>query len=146
VGLPIELGEFTSAQVRDLAERHGLAWTEDELQQFIELIGGHPYLVRTALYYIAAGDFTLGEFLKTAPTEAGVYSSFLRGHLKVLQDCPELGAAMKKIVMANGPVNVLTEEAFKLDSMGLVVQVDNDVIPRCHLYRQYFRERLGGNG
>jgi hypothetical protein len=146
VGLPIELGEFTPAQVRELVARHGIAWTEDELQQFMGLIGGHPYLVRAALYYIAAGDLTLGEFLKMAPTEAGIYSGFLRGHLKVLQDCPELGAAMQKIVAADGPVNVRTEAAFKLDSMGLVVRVDNDVMPRCRLYRQYFGKHLGGEG
>jgi hypothetical protein len=146
VGLPVELGEFTTDQVRDLAERHGLVWNEDELQRLMGLIGGHPYLVRTALYYIAAGDFGLAEFLKTAPTEAGVYSNFLRGLLKVLQDCPELGAAMKKVVAADGPVSLRSEDAFKLDSMGLAILVENEVMPRCRLYRQYFGERLGGNG
>jgi hypothetical protein len=145
VGLPVELGEFTAAQVRELVARHGLSWTDAELEQFMGLIGGHPYMVRSALYYIASGDYTLATFLKTAPTEAGVYSDLLRGHLKVLENCPELGAAMKKVVMADAPANLRTEEAFKLDSMGLVVRVDNDVMPRCRLYRQYFRERLGGN-
>jgi hypothetical protein len=146
VGLPVELGEFTPDQVRELAVRHGLMWSEDDLQRLMGLIGGHPYLVRTALYYIAAGDFGLAEFLKAAPTEAGVYSNLLRGHLKVLQDCPELGVAMKKVVAADGPVSLRTEEAFKLDSMGLVILVENEVMPRCRLYRQYFGERLGGNG
>lgn len=146
VGLPVELGEFTAAQVQELVARHGLDWSEAELEQFRGLIGGHPYMVRSALYYIASGDYTLATFLKTAPTEAGVYSDLLRRHLKVLEDCPELGAAMQKVVAADNPVNLRTEEAFKLDSMGLVVRVDNDVIPRCRLYRQYFRERLGDNG
>jgi hypothetical protein len=83
------------------------------------------------------------EFLNAAPTEAGVYSDLLCGHLKVLEDFPKLGAAMKKVVDADIPVNLRTEEAFKLDSMGLIVRVKNDVKPRCNLYRQYFRERLG---
>lgn len=145
VGLPIELGEFTPDQVRDLVARHGLSWTEDELEQFRGLIGGHPYLVRSALYRIAAGDLSLAEFLRTAPTEAGIYSDYLRGHLKTLEDYPELGAAMKLVVTSEDPVRLRSEESFKLDSMGLVVRVDNNVKPRCDLYRQYFCDRLGGN-
>jgi hypothetical protein len=143
VGLPIELGEFTPRQVQELVTRHGLAWSDADLERFLGLIGGHPYMVRSALYYLAAGDFSFDEFLNAAPTEAGVYSDLLCGHLKVLEDFPKLGAAMKKVVDADIPVNLRTEEAFKLDSMGLIVRVKNDVKPRCNLYRQYFRERLG---
>ncbi len=100
-------------------------------------------MVRSALYSLAAGDFSFDEFLKMAPTEGGVYGNLLLGYLKVLEDCPELGAAMKKVVDVDIPVNLRSEEAFKLDSMGLVVRVENNVIPRCNLYRQYFRKRLG---
>jgi hypothetical protein len=146
VGLPIELGEFSPVQVKELAARHGLIWTEAELEQLMGLIGGHPYMVRTALYYIALGDFSLKEFLRKAPTEGGVYSGLLVGYLKVLENCADLGAAMKKVVEAEDPVSLRSEEAFKLDSMGLVVWVEDDVMPRCRLYRQYFRKRLGANG
>ncbi|OPF18946.1 hypothetical protein B1L04_05855 [Microcystis aeruginosa KW] len=145
VGLPIELGEFTPEQVQELVARHGLTWTEGELEQFMGLIGGHPYMVRSALYHIAAGDLSLAEFLRTAPTEAGIYSDYLRGHLKTLEDYPELGAAMKLVITSEAPVRLRSEESFKLDSMGLVVRVDNNVKPRCDLYRRYFCDRLGGN-
>ncbi len=145
VGLPIELGEFTPEQVQELVARHGLTWTEGELEQFMGLIGGHPYMVRSALYHIAAGYLSLAEFLRTAPTEAGIYSDYLRGHLKTLEDYPELGAAMKLVITSEAPVRLRSEESFKLDSMGLVVRVDNNVKPRCDLYRQYFCDRLGGN-
>ncbi len=145
VGLPIELGEFTPEQVQELVARHGLTWTEGELEQFMGLIGGHPYMVRSALYHIAAGYLSLAEFLRTAPTEAGIYSDYLRGHLKTLEDYPELGAAMKLVITSEAPVRLRSEESFKLDSMGLVVRVDNNVKPRCDLYRQYFCDRLEGN-
>ena len=145
VGLPIELGEFTPEQVQELVARHGLTWTEGELEQFMGLIGGHPYMVRSALYHIAAGYLSLAEFLRTAPTEAGIYSDYLRGHLKTLEDYPELGAAMKLVITSEAPVRLRSEESFKLDSMGLVVRVDNNVKPRCDLYRQDFCDRLGGN-
>ncbi|MFM7449530.1 MAG: AAA-like domain-containing protein [Leptolyngbyaceae cyanobacterium] len=146
VGLPILLGEFSVEQVRDLVQRHGLAWSEVELGQVMGLIGGHPYLVRLALYHIAAGDVSLSSFLQTAPTEAGIYSSHLLGHLKALEDYPELGDAMRTVVTSDQPVRLRSEQAFKLDSMGLVKRVENDVQPRCLLYRQYFSDRLGASG
>ncbi|NMF60897.1 hypothetical protein HC246_23440 [Pseudanabaena yagii GIHE-NHR1] len=145
VGFPVELREFTTDQVRELVKRHQLSWSEDELHQFMELIGGHPYLVRSALYRIASQDITLEEFLRTAPTEAGIYSSYLMGHLKTLEDYPELGEAMQKVVMADAPVRLRSEISFKLDSQGLVSRIDNDVTPRCLLYKLYFRDRLGGS-
>jgi len=143
VGLPIELGEFTAAQVQALVTLHGLDWAEPDLEQFWLLIGGQPYLVRLALYHIAVGDLTLTEFLQTASTEAGLYRDHLAGHLRALEHYPALGTAMRAVVMSEAPVNLRSEAAFKLDSMGLVVRVDNNVQPRCHLYRQYFRDRLG---
>jgi hypothetical protein len=146
VGLPIELGEFTAEQVRDLVARHGLIWTESDFEQFRQLVGGHPYLVRSALYHLASGDLSFSEFLQTAPTEAGIYKNYLLGHLKTLEDCPELGVAMRSLVLSEQPVRLRSEDAFKLDSMGLVVRVDNNVKPRCELYRLYFGDRLGDGG
>ncbi|MDB9428781.1 AAA-like domain-containing protein [Microcystis aeruginosa CS-555/01A07] len=52
---------------------------------------------------------------------------------------------MKLVITSEAPVRLRSEESFKLDSMGLVVRVDNNVKPRCDLYRQYFCDRLGGN-
>ena len=143
VGFPVELSEFTTDQVRELVTRHKLVWSDDELNQFMQLIGGHPYLVRSALYRIASRDITLEEFLRTAPTEAGIYSSYLMGHLKTLEDYPELGDAMQKVVIADEPVRLRSEISFKLDSQGLVSRIDNNVTPRCLLYKLYFRDRLG---
>ncbi|MBD0340939.1 MAG: AAA-like domain-containing protein, partial [Microcoleus sp. Co-bin12] len=33
-------------------------------------------------------------------------------------------------------------QAFKLDSLGLVKLHGNECVPRCELYRQYFRSHL----
>ena len=143
VGLPIVLGELTAPEVQGLITRHGLTWTEAEVEQLGALIGGHPYLVRLALYHLAAGDLSLEEFLQTAPTEAGIYRNHLLGHLKALEDYPDLAAAMKTVVASAVPVRLRSEEAFKLDSRGLIVRHKNEVQPRCLLYRLYFCDRLG---
>lgn len=145
VGLPIELPELNQSQVQELVQRHKLNWTGEQIEQLMAMVGGHPYLVRRALYQIARGRISLSQILQTAPTEEGMYSDHLRRHLSNLQDDADLVAAIKQVVAASTPVRIETRLAFKLRSMGLVKFQGNDVIPLCDLYRQYFRDRLGLN-
>ncbi len=143
VGLPVELPELTEDQVADLVRRHGLHWSVNELQQLMDVVDGHPYLLRRALYHIARGSLTLEKFVRIAPTEEGLYGDHLRRHLINIKADPELEAAMKQVVAATGPVRVDPSQGFKLRSMGLVRLSGNDVVPLCNLYRSYFRDRLG---
>ena len=142
VGLPVELGELPAEKVRQLVGLHGLSLGEEEQGQLLELVGGHPYLVRKALYELANG-LPFATFLRDAPTEAGVYSNHLRGLLKAVQDHDNLCAAMRAVVEANGPVKLKSEQAFKLEGLGLLVPEGNLERPRCRLYAQYMADRLG---
>jgi AAA-like domain/Trypsin-like peptidase domain len=142
VGLAIDLPELNSAQVKELAKRHGISWTEEELQKIMGMLGGHPYLVRAAMYKIARHQVRLEELLRIAPTEEGLYCDHLRRHLENLREHPELLAAMRQVVAANSPIRLDSAKAFQLHSMGLVKKKENDVLPSCNLYRQYFSDRL----
>jgi hypothetical protein len=142
VGLPIELPEFTSEQVQELARRHGLVWNATEVEQLMALVGGHPYLVRVAMYAIARQDVTLGQLVQEAPTEMGIFSDHLRRHLWNLEKYPELMEAMREVVTASEGVRLRSEQAFKLNSMGLVKLEGNNCSPRCYLYYQYLCDRL----
>jgi AAA-like domain len=142
VGLPIELPEFTADQVQDLAGRHGLTWNTSQIGRLMGMVGGHPYLVRLALYHIARGDTTLEALLRQAPTEAGLYGDHLRRHLWNLEQHPELAAAVQQLVATEGPVRLPSVQAFQLHSMGLVDLQGNDVMFRSELYRAYFADRL----
>jgi len=142
VGLPVELHPFTEQQVYDLARLHGLVGRAEDFAPLMAMVGGHPYLVRLALYHLARQDIVLEELLQTAPTEAGLYSDHLRRHLWNLQQNPELAAGMWQVVSATEPVRLESEVAFKLHSMGLVHLQGNEVTPRCDLYQQYFCDRL----
>ncbi|RCJ40267.1 hypothetical protein A6770_11045 [Nostoc minutum NIES-26] len=144
VGLSVELQEFNPEQVQTLVERHqGLNWTDAQIEKLMDMIGGHPNLVRLALYHVQHQDITLEQLLQTAPTEAGIYSDHLRGHLCNLEHYPNLAAAYSQVVKSSVPIELDSESAFKLHSMGLVVYCnENKVMPRCDLYRQYFQNRL----
>lgn len=143
VGLPIELPDLNQVQVMELVKRHGINWSDSQVEDLRKLVDGHPYLVRVALYEIARGRITLPKLQQIAATEEGPYSDHLRRHWLNLQTDAELLDAIKEVVTADSPVNVGAEEGFKLRSMGLVKFQGNDVIPLCDLYRQYFCDRLG---
>jgi AAA-like domain len=142
VGLPVELPEFTPQQVEELLKRYRLDWHQDWVQQLMATVGGHPYLIRLAIDELAWQKASLSELLQAAPTDAGIYSDHLRRHLEKLQERPELGQAMRQVVMHPEPLQLETMQAYKLYSMGLVKKTGNQVSPRCRLYQEYFQSRL----
>jgi transcriptional regulator with XRE-family HTH domain len=142
VGLPIELPEFTHTQVEALVQRYHLALPSDAIQALMKLVGGHPFLIRLALYAIAHRNLSLTQILQTAPTEGSIYDDHLRRHLGNLERHPPLMAAFRQVVLHDAPVRLPSEAAFKLSSMGLVRLVGNDSVPRCQLYHHYFRRCL----
>lgn len=145
VGLPIELPDLNQTQVQVLVKRHGINWSDSQVEELRQLVDGHPYLVRVALYEIARGRMTLPKLQQIAATEEGPYSDHLRRHWLNLQIDTELLDAIQQVVTADAPVNVGAEAAFKLRSMGLVKFQGNEVVPLCDLYKQYFGGRLGIN-
>jgi hypothetical protein len=142
VGLVVELPEFNPEQVQDLARLHGLDWSATQVEQLMAMVGGHPSLVQLTFHHIKYQGLALEQMLQMAPTEAGIYSDHLRRHLGTLQQHPELAAAFSEVVNTDSWVTIKSDQVFRLHSMGLVKLHGNSVMPRCDLYRQYFRDRL----
>ncbi|MEM1367090.1 MAG: AAA-like domain-containing protein [Cyanobacteria bacterium P01_H01_bin.15] len=142
-GIPIELPEFSSEQVFGLAQLHGLKdWQLAQTEDLMELVGGHPYLVRRALYEIYREHLTLSELLASAATEAGIYSDHLRRHLAVLKKTTGLAQSLQTVVNSSQPVELSSLQIYKLHSMGLIERQDNRATTRCRLYREYFARVL----
>ena len=142
VGLPFELGEFNQLQIKELIKRHRLNWSTQETDQIINMVDGHPYLLRMALYHLAKNQLTLKEFLKLAPTDQGLFGDHLYGYLLVLENNPSLKQAMQKVINSDVPVKLDSQIAFKLQSLGLVKSIGNEVSILCNVYRLYFLDRL----
>ncbi|MBD2385948.1 AAA-like domain-containing protein [Cylindrospermum sp. FACHB-282] len=141
-GVPVELLEFDVKQIQDLAHLHDLNWNHSQVEELTRMVGGHPYLVRLAMYYVSSLKVTLEQLLQEAPTEAGIYSNHLRRHLETLQKSPELALALKQVVTSSEPIELDSMQIYKLHSMGLVQRQNNYVTPRYNLYREYFRRVL----
>ncbi|MDM8558851.1 AAA-like domain-containing protein [Candidatus Parabeggiatoa sp. HSG14] len=143
VGIAVDLPEFTQEQVQDLARRYKQALTDEQIEQLVKLVGGHPYLLQVALYQIAHKRYTLKKLLKVAPYEDGPYSEHLRRHRLNLEKHVELANEAKRVMSADNPLPASeVNEIFRLRSMGLVKVKDDEVMPLCDLYRQYFNKRL----
>ena len=142
VGLPLELPEFNREQILELAVRHGLDRHKFPVDALMEMVGGHPFLVRVALYYLVEQQQTLKQLLAIATTETSPFSNHLRRHLWQLREQPQLALGLQTVLASKTPVRLKSITMFKLHSMGLVHLRGNEITPRCQLYRQYFSDRL----
>ena len=144
VGMSVDLKEFELAQVQGLAERFDIDTSASTSEALVQLVGGHPYLVRKALYHLRREDLTLRELLDSAGTEGGIYGDHLRRHWYVLRDYPELAEAFYRVVSRVKPVDLDADASRKLESMGLIRLEGNMARPLCQIYREYFQEHLEG--
>jgi len=143
VGLPIKLPPFTLEQVQELANRYELDWLDDsQVQRLILLVGGHPFLVQLAFYYLYRRELTVEQLLQQAPTIAGIYTDYLRSYLATLQAKPELASAFKQVIKGRESISLTPMLAYELESLGLVQLLDDKVAPGCELFRLYFGSQL----
>ncbi len=142
LGEPIKSLEFEPEEVHKLAQQYGLAGKDKQIKQLMAIVGGHPYLVQTALKEIYCQNLTWERLLATAPTSQGIYHDHLDNIYCQLQQLPQLKDAMKQVVQTTEPVLLEWEQRLKLEGMGLVKLEGNRVTIRCQLYRQYFQNHL----
>lgn len=138
VGLPIQLDSFSLAEVKKLAQCYRVKYTEAELRQLMELVGGHPGLVSIAFYYLIHGEITFEQLLETASSTTGIYNYHLQRHWVNLEEHPNLLLALNTLIESTEPVSLEPIVEYKLSSMGLIKQVGNKATPICELYRQSF--------
>ncbi|MEA5627039.1 AAA-like domain-containing protein [Nostoc sp. UHCC 0251] len=142
IGLPIRLPEFAEHQVEYLAQRHGLDWTSHEVAQLMSLVGGHPALIRIALYYVCCQGITLEELIQEAIANGGIYRYHLWRHWAILQENATLVKAYIRVVTAKQSISLNPIDAHKLESLGLITYEGDRILPRCELYRAYFKKQL----
>jgi hypothetical protein len=140
VGQTVELGDFTAEQVSELNRRHGSPLGPQQEQELFALLGGHPYLIRKALYLVASGSMRVADLFTQAAEDRGPFGDHLRHLLFRLGSQPQLKAGLREVLQRN---TCADEGVFiRLRSAGLVRQDGTAMLPRCELYRRYFRERL----
>ncbi|MDJ0799289.1 MAG: AAA-like domain-containing protein [Calothrix sp. MO_167.B12] len=147
VGLPIELSEFTTEQVKEFAQQYQLSVDTTFIESLMDLLGGHPYLLEQAFAYLKNHpQISLEQFLSSAIADTGIYGHHLREQWLNIQQNPELEAAFQQVINSPTPVQLPPMLAYQLHSMGSIKFSGNLAEPRCQLYRQYFQQYLTKSG
>ncbi|MDM9584829.1 AAA-like domain-containing protein [Nostoc sp. GT001] len=143
IGLPLKLSEFTCEQVIELANRYGVDWQQNEqVQQLMELIGGHPALLNITLYHLRYHKLTLKEILLTAITELGIYRQHLQSLLNKLQKNIQLLDSMKNFLTKDKNIDLDILTAYQLENMGLIQLQQQKWVISCQLYRDFLKKYL----
>ncbi|MFW9262796.1 AAA-like domain-containing protein [Nostoc sp. CALU 546] len=141
-GLVIELPEFTPAQVQDLAYRCEQEISSSQTQRLIALLGGHPYRLQLAFYYLQQQTITLEELLENSAIAAAIYADHLEQQWWNLQRYPDLLPSFTEIVRQSSPVDCEAVQGSQLHKMGLVHLHDLKASIACELFRPFFCDRL----
>jgi transcriptional regulator with XRE-family HTH domain len=141
VGLTIRLKDFSADQVADLNQRHGSPLGKTEVATLMDLVGGHPYLVRQAYYTLVSERLSLTELLRVASSPEGPFGKHLLFYLHSLKKNPSLLTALGQLLREQK----LPEESLleRLAAVGLIQQEDGKWSPRCGLYGEFFRRQVG---
>ena len=140
VGLRLYLEDFSDAQVHDLNQRHGSPVRRRDFPQLTELLSGHPYLTRKALYTLVTERLTWAGLVRAAPTDQGPFGDHLRHNHWLLRDKPDLREALRQVVHHNRCDDEVA--FFRLLRAGLVKGSGDVCKCRCDLYRMYFEGKL----
>lgn len=111
---PIRVRDLDASAVRWLAERAGGRWSGADLDELRSWVGGHPLLVRTALY--APGSPR--EVLDAAGTEASVFAPHLRRITRAVRARPELYAGLQHVV--DGDDAISADVLYALEGAGWI--------------------------
>ena len=142
VGVPIDLSAFDVHQSFQLAQCYELErLNEPDLNSLNTLVGGHPYLLQLAFYWLKQ-NIPIERILKEAATDAGIYGHVLKRQWNGLQQNPNLLAAFRKILDDSEAVTLELITAYQLESLGLVKWNGNQVKVCCPLYQVYFENLL----
>jgi len=134
------LREFNARELGELHARHNNCVPAADFTALNALLGGHPYLTKLALYYIASGEKTYAQIAREAATDDGIFGDHLRTRLlSVVQ--AGLAKPFKQILDTGRCADIMQFQA--LLAMGLVKgTAHTQAQARFGLYRDYFQPRL----
>jgi hypothetical protein len=141
VGDVIDLEHFTREQVEDLDGRHGRPFgRSNALSDIYELVSGHPFLTRRAMFLVADGRFNVRDLFAQCVEERGPFGDHLRFHLGRIRSSSSLKQALHSVFQFSCCSD--TEALERLEGAGIVKREGKKVSPRCQLYARYFAEHV----
>lgn len=134
-GNPVQMRDLSPTQVHAIAQLHGVAWRDGEIERAMSLVGGHPYLIRLLIHKVASEGIPLDGLLDEQHPAGSVFDHYLERCRSHLRKEPSLHEAFRRL--AKGQVGPADAPALpKLQSMGLVVPTKREHQLRYPLYQR----------
>lgn len=132
----VQLQDFDAAQVRALQELYRLPWTEEDRQLLTSVVGGHPFLLRLAMFECAMRGVTVREVVEASAGDGGIF----RRHLVDSRDRLE-PAQLEAIgrVLASPAATLDHNTVERLGGAGLIRRSGGSTTLRYPLYASYFQ-------
>jgi hypothetical protein len=132
--------DFTLTEVKELNRRHNSPLEQDQVKALVDLVGGHPFLIRLALYQLTTRRGDIDALLAQASEDNGPFGHHLRLYLLRISETPPLKEALIRIFREGS-----YEEdhiLYQLEGLGLIKRTGPQVVLRNNLYASYFRDHL----
>ena len=148
VGESYVLDEFDRASLKNICAQHRVYMKDPQSTspsqlhaELHDLIGGHPYLVRKALSWMATKSRTIADLKTLATKPRGPFFDHLEGLYQQVQE-QQLGQALKTTLLYHERAASHKENS-TLVGLGLIVpQGPRQADIRNEVYRSYFSEIL----
>ncbi len=142
VGIHIHLDDFTTEEIGELNRRYGgPLGSRAEIESLTKLVGGHPYLVRLALYTLSTRHLSLAELAEIGAKDGGPFAPHLNHLLRLLLEDADLKNSVREVLRRSALGDEMHFQS--VWSAGLVRGDRREsVAMRCELYRTYLGDRL----
>lgn len=140
IGSPVVLNDFSEDEVKRLNVLCGSPLDTKYEKELMSLLGGHPYLVRRALYMVASKQLDAATLFSSALSDRGPFKDHLNSLFTRLYGKQNIIEGLREVLINN----TCSDErvTLRLIGAGIVFREGRKVIPRCALYQNYFKERL----
>lgn len=139
MGAIVELEDFQRHHIDNLISIYQLQLSDQQTNNIISTIGGHPYLIRMFLYKLKTDSFILEKSINEINVDHLDYFHCLYQKALVLQKYPELIKAFKIILQYKNSLSQDPMSIHKLVQLGVVKKQGNQLSIKCDLYRYYFK-------
>jgi AAA-like domain len=126
---------------------HELNWDEKDITALTDFVGYHPYLIRLSMYCASQDNVSISNLLTNAQTNESIYRKYLERHFDYVNSDQVLLNLMAQVVKSSQGLEVTPNEmdlsgSTKLQELGLIEYLDNNLLPKNQLFKLYFTRKL----
>lgn len=142
VGEIVRLESFEKHALQQLNDLYSAGLIDAQLDQLLQLLGGHPYLTRLAFYRLVGHQkISFDALIERAADEDGPFGEHLRSRLLLLHQA-QLESAMSEVVLQRMTLKKDRLTFYRLQSAGFVRREADKVVPSNLLYARFFKTIL----